>query len=32
VQDESGKKHVLPPDEAAERFESFKPEHKDLYR
>ena len=32
VQDESGKKHVLPPEEAAERFESYKPEHKDLYR
>ena len=32
VQDESGKKHVLPPDEAAERFESFNPEHRDLYR
>jgi epoxyqueuosine reductase len=32
VQDESGKKHVLPSDEAAKRFESFKPEHKNLYR
>jgi len=31
VQDESGKKHVLPPDKAAELFESFSPEHKDLY-
>jgi epoxyqueuosine reductase len=31
VQDESGKKHVLPPDEAAELFESFSPEHKVLY-
>jgi epoxyqueuosine reductase QueG len=32
VQDESGERHVHPPDEAAARFESFKPEHKDLYR
>jgi epoxyqueuosine reductase len=32
VQDESGKKLVLPAVEAAARFESFKPEHKDLYR
>jgi epoxyqueuosine reductase len=31
VQDESGMKHVLPPDKAAELFDSFKPEHKDLY-
>ena len=32
VQDESGTKHVLPADEAAARFESFSPEHKNLYR
>ena len=32
VQDESGMKHVLPADEAAARFESFSPEHKNLYR
>jgi epoxyqueuosine reductase len=32
VQDESGQKHVLPPEKAAELFESFSSEHKSLYR
>jgi epoxyqueuosine reductase len=32
VQDESWERHVLPPDEAAELFESLSPEHKNLYR
>lgn len=32
VQDESGKKHVLPSDEATALFESVSPDHKSLFR